>query len=55
MESAGVLRIIRKEHDYKARTVGHKLFLGDPALYEALGGDNGIFIPAPVYYIGRFY
>ncbi|GAB6276394.1 MAG: hypothetical protein SAMD01599839_09340 [Rectinema sp.] len=41
MESAGVLRIIRKEHDYKARTVGHKLFLGDPALYEALGGDTG--------------
>jgi len=41
MESIGVLRILRKERDTKARTVGEKLFFGDPTLYAVLGGNLG--------------
>ena len=41
MESVGVVRIIRKENDTKANTVGDKLFFGDPALYGVLDGDLG--------------
>ncbi|SLM13892.1 hypothetical protein SPIROBIBN47_30015 [uncultured spirochete] len=36
-----VLRVIRKEHSTKAKTVGEKLFFADPAFYPALGGDLG--------------
>ncbi len=41
MESVGILRIMRKENDTKARTAGEKLFFGDPAFYYALEGDRG--------------
>lgn len=41
MESVDLLRIIRKEHDTKAKTAGQKLFFCDPAFYEVLGGDSG--------------
>ena len=41
MESVGVVRIIRKPRDTEAGTVGHKLFFGDPTLYEVLGGNTG--------------
>ncbi len=41
MESVGVLRIIRIEHDTKAKSVGAKLFFSDPAMYTALKGNPG--------------
>jgi len=41
MESVGVLRIIRIEHDTKARSVGEKLFFADPALYPVLRANLG--------------
>lgn len=41
MESVGLLRIIRLENDKKAKTVGEKLFLSDPAFYPSLNGDIG--------------
>jgi len=41
MESIGVIRIIRKVHDKKAKTVGDKMFLGDPAYYSILNGNKG--------------
>lgn len=41
MESTGILRITKKEHDTKSRTVGEKLFFSDPAMYHALDGDRG--------------
>jgi len=41
MESVGILRVIRKERDTKAQSVGHKLFFGDPVYYDVLGGDPG--------------
>lgn len=41
MESVGILRIIRTEHDTKANSVGEKLFFSDPAFYSALHGNTG--------------
>lgn len=41
MEAVGLLRVIRYEQDKKAKTVGAKLFLADPALYMALGANTG--------------
>lgn len=41
MNSVDLLRIIRKEHDTKAKTAGEKLFFSDPAFYTVLGGDLG--------------
>lgn len=41
MESVGLLRIIRFENDKKAKTVGAKLFMADPAFYPTLNGDIG--------------
>ena len=41
MESVGLLRIVRLENDKKAKTVGEKLFLSDPAFYPCLSGDIG--------------
>lgn len=41
MEEVELLRIIRKERDHKARTVGEKLFFSDPAFYMVLGGNIG--------------
>lgn len=41
MEAVDLLRIIRKEHDTKAKTAGEKLFFSDPAFYTVLGGDIG--------------
>ena len=39
MEAVDLLRIIRKEHNTKAKTAGEKLFFSDPAFYTVLGGD----------------
>ncbi len=50
MESIGILRIMRKEHDTKARNAGEKLFFGDPALYHALDDDIGSAREALVAY-----
>lgn len=41
MESVGILRIIRKENDTKAKTAGDKLFFSDPACYPVLHGNVG--------------
>ena len=41
MESVDFLRIIRKEHNSKAKTVGEKLFFSDPSFYTILGGNIG--------------
>ena len=41
MESVDLLRIVRKEHDRKAKTAGEKLFFSDPAFYAVLNGDKG--------------
>jgi len=41
MESVGILRIIRFEHDTKAKTAGAKLFFADPAFYPVLRGNVG--------------
>ncbi|MGE4526339.1 MAG: hypothetical protein AB7D24_10675, partial [Sphaerochaeta sp.] len=41
MEAVDLLRIIRKEHDTKAKTAGEKLFFSDPAFYTVLGGNVG--------------
>lgn len=41
MQSVDLLRIIRKEHDTKAKTAGEKVFYSDPAFYSVLGGDLG--------------
>ena len=41
MQSVDLLRIIRKEHDTKAKTAGEKLLFSDPAFYTVLGGDIG--------------
>lgn len=41
MESVGLLRIIRLENDKKAKTIGEKLFMADPAFYPSLNGDIG--------------
>lgn len=41
MEAVDLLRIIRKEHDTKAKTAGEKLFFSDPAFYTVLGGNIG--------------
>lgn len=41
MDNVGLLRVIRFERDRKAKTVGAKLFLADPAFYPALRGNTG--------------
>jgi predicted AAA+ superfamily ATPase len=41
MESVGILRVIRKENDRKAKTAGDKLFFADPVYYDVLGGLIG--------------
>jgi len=41
MESVGILRILRFEHDTKAKTAGAKLFFSDPAFYPVLRGNIG--------------
>lgn len=41
MESVSVVRIIRMEHDRKAKSVGAKLFFSDPVLYSVLNGNSG--------------
>jgi len=41
MESVGIIRIIRKENDTKARSTGAKLFFSDPAMYAILSGKQG--------------
>ena len=41
MESVDLIRIIRKEHDTKAKTAGEKLFFSDPTFYSVLTGDIG--------------
>ena len=41
MESVGVLRIVRRRNDTKARTAGDRLFFGDPTMYSVLKGDSG--------------
>mgnify|MGYP002351870785 CR=1 FL=1 len=48
MDSVGLLRIIRAEHDTKAMTAGKKLFFADPAMYAVLGGNTGSFREAMV-------
>jgi len=41
MESVGLVRIVRKERDAKAKSAGDKLFFADPAYYPVLGGNPG--------------
>jgi predicted AAA+ superfamily ATPase len=41
METVGILQIIRKEGDRKAKTAGDKLFFADPVYYSVLGGKIG--------------
>jgi len=41
MEQTGVLRILRKKHDFAAQSIGAKMFLADPSSYKALGGRVG--------------
>jgi len=41
MEAVDLLRILRLEHDNKARSVGEKLFFADPAFYSVLHGNSG--------------
>ncbi|MGB9686684.1 MAG: AAA family ATPase [Rectinema subterraneum] len=42
MESVGVLRIIRMEHDRKAKSAGAKLFFSDPVFYSVLKGNSDV-------------
>ncbi|WP_424829263.1 hypothetical protein [Rectinema subterraneum] len=48
-----MLRVIRKEHSTKAKTVGEKLFFADPAFYPALGGDLGTSREAIVAFFSK--
>jgi predicted AAA+ superfamily ATPase len=41
MEAVGILQIIRKENDRKAKSAGDKLFFADPVYYEVLGSLVG--------------
>jgi len=41
MESVGLLTIVRRRNDRKAKSAGDKLFFGDPTMYAVLGGDAG--------------
>ena len=41
MESVGLLTIVRQQNDRKAKSVGEKLFFGDPTMYAVLGGEAG--------------
>ncbi|MDP2791544.1 MAG: AAA family ATPase [Rectinemataceae bacterium] len=41
MEQTGLIRIVRKPSDHAARSIGAKLFLADPSLYQALSGKEG--------------
>jgi len=41
MQSVGILRIIRRENDTKAKSAGDKLFFSDFAFYHTLHGNTG--------------
>ncbi len=41
MEHIGLLRIIRKKNDYKANTIGEKIFFFDPSFYYLYNGNTG--------------
>lgn len=41
MEHVGLIRIIRRQKDFKANSAGEKVFLYDPTMYSALHGDIG--------------
>ena len=41
MEDLGLIRIIRRERDFRANSTGEKIFLHDPSMYETLKGDPG--------------
>jgi len=41
MERAHLIRTIRKRNDTKVHSVGAKMFLHEPAVYEFLGGNRG--------------
>ena len=41
MEHVGLIRIIRRQKDFKANSAGEKVFLYDPTMYSALHGDLG--------------
>ncbi|MFZ2960953.1 MAG: AAA family ATPase [Candidatus Ozemobacteraceae bacterium] len=41
MEHVGLIRIIRRQKDFKANSSGEKVFLYDPTMYSALHGDIG--------------
>ncbi len=41
MERAHLIRIIRKRNDTKVHSVGAKMLLSEPSVYEFLGGNRG--------------
>jgi len=41
MEQTGILRLLRHPTDHTAMSVGAKIFLADPSLYQVLGGKEG--------------
>ena len=41
MERAHLIRIIRKLNDTKVHSVGAKMLLNEPSVYEFLGGNRG--------------
>jgi uncharacterized protein len=41
MESVGLIRIIRREKDFRANSTGEKILFHDPSMYEVLKGDLG--------------
>lgn len=57
MEQTGLLRIIRKRSDNAAMSIGAKMYLCDPSLYRALGGQEGnareAFVACAVQSAGR--
>lgn len=41
LEAIKIIRIIRKEKDYKLNSMGSKIFLYDPTTYKIFDGDKG--------------
>ncbi|MEI2421177.1 hypothetical protein V6O07_12965, partial [Arthrospira platensis SPKY2] len=41
MEHAHLIRIIRKKNDTKVHSVGSKMLLNEPSVYDFLGGNRG--------------
>lgn len=41
MEHAHLIRIIRKRNDTKVHSVGSKMLLNEPSVYDFLGGNRG--------------